>query len=121
LGAVQFELFGPLDTEFLNYVRAISVVFDGSRWQFTTTGTEQGFEVVEAYRARRLRDRFTSGTLERYCRALGLEVFDPGFYGPEAVFVESAVPMAPDALVLTLQQVQDWMEIVPGTADNLPG
>lgn len=121
MGAVQFELFGPLDTEFLNYVRTVSVVFDGSRWQFAATGTEQAFEEVEAYRARRVRDRFTSAMLERYCRALGLEVFDPGFYGLEAVFVESAVPMAPDGLVLTLQQAQDWLEIVPGMADSLPG
>lgn len=121
MGAVQFELFGPLDTEFLNYVRTVSVVFDGSRWQFNATGTEQAFEEVDAYQARRVRDRFTSAMLERDCQALGIEVFDPSFYGPDAVLVESAVPMAPDGLVMTLQQAQDWLEIVPGMADSLPG
>src|SRR5215471_1575801 len=29
---VQFEMFGPLRTEFLNYVRTVSSTFDGSRW-----------------------------------------------------------------------------------------
>jgi hypothetical protein len=121
MGAVQFELFGPVDTEFLNYVRTVSVVFDGSKWRFDATGTVQAFEDVAAYRARRIRDRFTSAMLERYCQALGIDVFDPSFYGPRAVLVESVVPMAPDGMVMTLQQVQGWLEIVPGMADNLPG
>lgn len=121
MGAVQFELFGPLDTEFLNYVRTVSIVFDGAKWQFNATGTEQPFEEVDAYRARRVRDRFTSAMLERYCQALGIEVFDPSFFGPDAVLIESAVPMAPDGMVMTLRQAQGWLEIVPGMADGLPG
>ena len=121
MGAVQFELFGPIETEFLNYVRTVSAAFDGSRWQFTATGTEQAFEEVDAYRARRVRDRFTSAMLERYCRALGIEVFDPGFYGPEAVFVASDVPMAPEGLVMSLRETQEWLGIVPGVADSMPG
>jgi hypothetical protein len=68
-----------------------------------------------------MRDRLTSAMLERYCQALGIDVFDPSFYGPDAVLVESTVPMAPDGMVMTLQQVQDWLEIVPGMADNLSG
>lgn len=95
MGAVQFELFGSLKTGFLNYVRTVSVAFDGSKWQFNANGTEQVFEELDAYRARRVRDRFTSEMLERYCRALGIEVFDPDFYGPDAVLVESVVPPAP--------------------------
>lgn len=121
MGAVQFELFGPLDTEFLNYVRTVSVVFDGSRWQFNATGTEQAFEEVDSYQARRVRDRFTSEMLERYCQALGIDVFDPSFYGPDAALVESTVPMSPDGMVMTLQQAQAWLEILPGMADTLSG
>lgn len=121
MGAVQFELFGPLDTGFLNYVRTVSVVFDGSKWQFNATGTEQAFEDIGSYRGRRVRDRFTSAMLERYCQALGLEVFDPSFYGPEAVLVESTVPRAPNGIVTTLQQAQSWLGIVPGMADSFPG
>lgn len=121
MGAVQFELFGPLATEFLNYVRTVSVTFDGSRWRFDANGTEQAFEDVEAYRARRVRDRFTSQMLERYCQELGIDVFNPDFYGPESAFIESEVPMAPDGYVMSLAEVQTWLEISPGAAESLPG
>ncbi len=121
MGAVQFELFGPLKTRFLNYVRTVSVAFDGSRWQFNANGTVQDFEEADAYRARRVRDRFTSQMLERYCRALGIEVFDAAFYGPSAALVESAVPPAPGGHVMSLAQVQEWLGIVPGLAGSLPG
>ena len=121
MGAVQFELFGPLDTDFLNYVRTVSVAFDGGRWQFTATGVEQAFEEVDAYRARGVRDRFTSTMLERYCQALGIHVFDPAFYGPGAVLIESDAPAAPDGKVMSLAEAQAWLDIQPGLADRLPG
>lgn len=114
MGAVQFELFGPLSTEFLNYVRTVSVVFDDGRWHFNTSGTEQAFEETDAYRARRIRDRFTSEVLERYCQALGIDVFDASSYGPDALLFESDVPMAPDGAVMALTEVQEWLEITPG-------
>jgi hypothetical protein len=120
-GGVQFELFGPERTDFLNYVRTISIAYDGSRWEFGATGEVQPFEELEAYQARRVRDRFMSEMLERYCRALGLEVFDPGTYGPEAVLFESSVVVPADGLVLTLEQAQEWLEITPGMAAALPG
>lgn len=121
MGGVQFQLFGPLKTDFINYVRTVSAAYDGSKWLFTLAGTEQAFEETEAYRARRVRDRFTSQMLERYCRALGIEVFDPSAYGPEAVLFESQVIMAPHGLVMSLEQAQERLEIVPGMADTLPG
>lgn len=120
-GAVQFQLFGPVQTDWLNYVRTISVTYDGSRWEFETSGTPQEFEDLDAYRARRVRERFTSEMLERYCKALGIHVFDPDFYGPDSVFFESNVVMAEGGLVLSLEEVQAWLEIVPGMADELPG
>lgn len=120
MGAVQFELFGPLPTDFLNYVRTLSVSFDG-KWQFDAAGTVQAFEEVDAYRARRVRDRFTSAMLERYCRALAIDVFNPDFYGPDAVLVGSALPVPPDGYVMTIEQAQEWLGIVPGMADRLPG
>jgi len=49
-----------LRTEFLNYERTVSSTFDGSRWVFSADGTEQWFEETEAYKARRIRDQFTS-------------------------------------------------------------
>jgi hypothetical protein len=120
-GAVQFEMFGPLDTEFLNYVRTVSVAHDGSRWLFTANGTEQWFEDVEAYRARRVRDRFNSEMLGRYCKALDLDVFNPAAYGPGSILVRSEVDVPPGGKVMSIAEVQRWLGIVPGLADSLPG
>jgi hypothetical protein len=59
--------------------------------------------------------------LERYCRALDLDVFNPLVYGPQSVLVCSEVPVPPEGYVMSLEQVQRWLEIVPGLADRLPG
>lgn len=116
MGAVQFELFGSVAS-----VRAVAVVFDGGRWRFVATGTEQSFEEAGAYESRTVRDRFTSEMLGRYCRALGVDVFEPNAYGPEAVFFESSVVMPADIQVMTLREAQDFWGIAPGEADCLPG
>lgn len=120
-GAVQFTLFGPLKTGFLNYVRTASVVFDGSRWVFNANGTVQAFEEPDAYLARRVRDRFTSEMLERYCHALGVNVFEAATYGPRSVLLESAVTMPANCVAMSLSQAQEWLEIAPGEAERLPG
>jgi hypothetical protein len=117
---VSFQLFGPLRTDFINYVRTVEVIYDG-KWEFILGGTEQQFEEPEAYKGRRVQDRFTSEMLERYCQALGVDAFNPDAYGPEAVFFESNVPIAPNGYVMTLPEVQAWLEIVPGMAKDLPG
>jgi hypothetical protein len=121
MGAVQFELFGPLRTDFINYVRTVACTFDGSRWRFDVAGTEQVFEETDAYALRRVRDRFTSHALERYCRALGIDPFRVEAYGPGSVLVESAVGPVVGGRVMTLAEVQEWLSIVPGAADALRG
>jgi len=88
-GSLQFQLFGPRRTEFLNYVRTIDLTHDGSAWQFSANGEPQPYETTEQYRARRKTDRFTSEMLESYCRALGIELFEPSFYGPRGVLISS--------------------------------
>ncbi len=120
-GSVQFNLFGPLRTDFLNYVRTVYVAYTGSKWEFGESGTEQGFEEPAAYTARRVRERFTSDMLERYCRALGVEVFDAAAYGPAAVLVESAVKPAPGGHSMSLDEAQQWLGIVPGEIDAIVG
>jgi hypothetical protein len=121
MGAVQFEMFGPLNADFLNYVRVVAVTFDGSRWRFDASGTQQWFEEAGAYDAARVRDRFTTDMLERYCQALDLDVFDPGAYGPRAVLVRSHVEIPPNGYIMTVDEVQRWLEILPGQADGLAG
>jgi len=120
VGCVQFELFGPLPTQFLNYVRTVSVTYD-SKWEFSATGTVQPFEELAAYRSQRVRDRFTSEMLERYCQAFGLDVFDPQTYGPRSVLFQSAVPLPANVVTMTLAEAQEWAEIRPGMAAHLVG
>ena len=120
-GAVQFEMFGPSETAFLNYERTIAVAHDGGKWVFIASGTEQWFEETSAYQARRVRDRFTSDMLERYCQALELDIFNAAAYGPRAILVRSHADLPADAYVMSLDEVQRWLEIVPGQGDRLPG
>ncbi len=120
-GSMQFALFGPLRTDFLNYVRTVNADFDGSRWVFGAHGTPQWFEETGTYQAPRVRDRFTSAMLERYCQALGLDVFNSHDYGPRAILVRSHAAVPPNGMVLSLADVQRWLEIIPGIADELPG
>jgi hypothetical protein len=114
LGAVQFELFGPLRTEFLNYVRTVSVAFSGSKWQFNATGTEQAFEEPAMYQSHRVRDRFTS-------EMLGIDPFVAESYGPNGVLVESAMPPASGGHVMSIADTQRWLGIEPSVATELPG
>ena len=117
----QFVLYGPVQTEFLNYVRSIGVTYDERRWHFDTGGTVQAFERAGAYSARKIRDRFTSRMLAEYCTEFGVHPFDPGFYPGPAVLVETAVRLRQGARVMNYAEVQSLWGIVPGLADTLPG
>ena len=110
-GARQFEMFGPVATDFLNYVRTISVVRDGPRWRFDANGTMQDFEDGEAYKRRKVADRLTSSMLSQYAAALGLSPFDVDFYsGPSALVSNSASPPA-GALVLPISEARQRLGI----------
>jgi hypothetical protein len=101
-GGRQLELFAPVPTDVLNYVRTISVVRDQSRWRFDANGTVQDFEDDAAYQRRRIADRFTPKMLVAYTAALGLRPFDAGFYpGPCVLVTNPAIPPS-GASVLTL-------------------
>lgn len=111
-GARQLEMFGPDMTEFLNYVRTISVVRDGKRWRFDANGTVQHFEDVEAYSRRKIADRLTGSMLVAYTSALGLRPFEMDFFpGPSVLVRNSAEPPA-GALVLSLHAAQQRAGIV---------
>lgn len=112
-GALQFELFAPIMTDFLNYVRTISLVHDGSSWRFDANGTVQDFEDIEAYQRRRIVDRFTLEMLTDYSAALGLEPFAPGFYPGPSVLVASPISPPPGAQVLSIAEAQRWSGITP--------
>ena len=103
----QFEMFGPVDTDFLNYVRTISLVQYSKSWRFDANGTVQDFEDVTAYENRRTAERFTAAMLVDYCAELGLKPFDGDFYpGPSALVRTPASP-PPGTLVLSLREAQE--------------
>lgn len=105
-GAVQFELFGPKPTEFLNFVRAVSVANDGGRWKFTLTGQEQPFEKPENYKRKSIRERFTPEMLKEYCEALGIDPFEAEFYGPRGTRLVDTTPLPPDHQEAELEDVR---------------
>lgn len=113
-GAVQFELYGPIETDFMNYVRTIGVVNDEGRWRFDTGGTPQAFEEPEQYTARLVRNRFTPEMLDRYCREFGLRVFDTDFFDTgTAVLHEQSFPVPPGESVLSLDEARIRAGLAP--------
>ncbi len=112
-GARQFEMFGPLLTNFINHVRAVSVVRDWSHWRFDASGTVQDFEDLEAYKRRKITDRFTSSMLVDYAAALGLRPFDDDFFPGPCVLVQNPAVPPPGAIVVSLADAQRRAGIVP--------
>jgi hypothetical protein len=82
-GIVALEVYGPRQTDWLNYLRTIYAMNDGGRWVFGQSGEPFPFEKLERYQARKVRDRFTFDMLEEYLHHLGLSPFREDFYLPE--------------------------------------
>jgi hypothetical protein len=110
-GALQLEMFGPVATDFLNYVRTISLVHDGSHWRFDANGTVQDFEDPGAYRRRKIVERFTLQMLVDYSAALGLEPFAPDFYPGRSILVVNPASPPAGAKVLSIAETQRWSGI----------
>ena len=86
-GAVGFTLLGPQPTDSLNRVRSIWAMNDGGHWKFISEGIVQPYEHVERYTSRKISERFTPEMLESYCEALGIKLYNEGFYGPKGLLV----------------------------------
>src|SRR5271155_5231869 len=86
-GAVTFTLSGPKKTDWLNRVRHVSAMNDGGKWVFDAEGEEQPYEQPKKYAQRKIADRFTPEMLEAYCLALGIDLFNPDFFGPKGMLV----------------------------------
>jgi hypothetical protein len=109
-GIVVLEVYGPRQTNWLNYLRSLYVANDGGRWVFGQSGEPFPFEKVEQYQARRVRDRFTFDMLKEYLRHLGLSPFDEDFYLPEgapAWLVEKTGPFFAANKEYTLAQARE--------------
>ena len=105
-GAVKFTLFAPERRDFLNIERSVSVINDVRGWTFNSVGRVQDFEQVERYAARRIANRFTPEMLEDYCRALGIDLFDEGFYGGAGFIVLSYPWFLPKLATTTLAEAR---------------
>lgn len=103
--ATILELYGPAQTEFLNYVRTISAANDGGRWRFDLAGAPQDFEDENAYQQRRIKDKFTHAILQIYLDRLGIAAFDPSAYH-SPVLVERTDPESANTQHLTYEQAR---------------
>ena len=106
-GSVQFILFASERRKFLNYERCIAAANDGGKWVFYTSGTPQPFEEPKRYLAKRVVDRFTPEMLERYCSALGIQLFAPEFYGPEGLLISVLDPLPSRFVPVTLEEARE--------------
>ena len=105
-GAVMFTLYAPQPRKFLNVDRAITLINDVGGWTFRTTGDPQPFEQPERYEARKKADRFTSEMLENYCRALGIDLFNPDFYGGQGLLIHAEPRFLPKLKTIPLEEAR---------------
>jgi hypothetical protein len=84
-GAVVFALHGPEQTDWINRVRRVALTNDVTGWEFAARGDVQPYEQTENYRKRNIVERFTPDMLESYCAALGIDLFNPAFYGEQCL------------------------------------
>ena len=80
----------------------VNLVNDAGRWHFYRFGEKQPFENEKAYKARRKPDRFTVEMLVKYCRALGIPVYDRDWYSNNVIIIERISPV--DAKGLTYHE-----------------
>jgi hypothetical protein len=109
-GAVMLDVYGPHQTAWLNYVRALGASNDGGRWVFDEFGEPFPFEQREKYQERRVKDRFTFEMLKEYLHHLGLSPFEEGFFLPEGVpawLVEKSGPLVLARKEYTLAQARE--------------
>lgn len=106
LPGTSFQLFASRGTHFLNYERGVEVGFDGENWEFSASGNVQPFEEVDRYEAEQIRDRVTPDMLERYCRALGIDLFNADFYGPKGMLFVNKGPFVSEAPTMTWDEVR---------------
>jgi len=111
-GAVKFSLYGPNETDWLNRIRSISVTNDVSGWEFAAQGAVQPYEQIENYRKRKIVDRFTSEMLESCCGALGIELFNPDFYGEQCLVEHTTRAAGAQGPTMSIAQARAHLHIL---------
>lgn len=97
-GATQLEIYDGANMKTLgDCLRRISSIRgESDRWEFDTEGDVQPFEDVSRYTVKPVRKRFDRELLERYCRAMGIDPFNPEFYGPQFTILRWQYPLRPE-------------------------
>ncbi len=113
-GAVELTLYAPRRIGTSNRERSVRVANDVGGWEFYSTGATQPFEESAQYAHPRKADRFTTEMLERYGRALGLELFDPAFYSGPGVLTRSTPWLLSNAPSVTLEEARVRLGFAPG-------
>ena len=60
-----------------------------SKWEFGAYGEPLPFEELDTYTAKRIKDRLTAEMIERYCRNLDIDLFDPDFYAGDGFIIQT--------------------------------
>jgi hypothetical protein len=109
--ALGMEVYEPVDTDFLNFGRTLSLADDDGKLIFTERGAPFPFEQTSRYSLENLRDRFTLDILADYLRHLGINAFDQEFYestaASPAIFIEKQGPTAPKLEEFSILQAQN--------------
>ena len=105
-GEVRFDLLSSEPGFFVNHERTIYVMNDGGRWSFTAQGKPQSFEELSAYKARKVRDRFTPDMLVRYGHALGVSLDDSDFYTGEGSLLKTGDKISPGQRPMSLREAR---------------
>ena len=74
-------------------------------------GIVQQYEELEAYKKRQIQERLTFEMLERYCRALGVEVNQVDFYGPRSCAVKMMGPEASWRLINVHRRAEPHLDL----------
>jgi hypothetical protein len=69
-------------------VFGVQVMNDAGRWCFYRSGEKRDFEDHKAYKAVRKANRFTVEMLVKYCRELGIPVYDRKWYSNKWIVIE---------------------------------
>lgn len=85
----------PIETKYgIQYETPSRAVYahKESKWEFGAHGDALPFEELDAYTAKKIKDRLTVKMIERYCRSLDIELFDPDFYAGAGFIIHTYAP-----------------------------
>lgn len=107
-GATVFEVYGESKAHLEGIERSVELLDDGGKWRFSQDGPPLPFEDLDAYRARRVRDRFPRALLAKYLGELGLRPFEETFYAPagSGVLIEKQGAAVDGSRSLTLAEAR---------------